>query len=166
MAQTKGARRWELSQLPCGPLGYLISPNNFRNPEATGTRGGGAQGGRQREDPAAGRGRAGARKGGDRRREGHFATGILRLRRINSRITIEHLPMPSPYEDSQPARSREPGRSQRAGAQTRLCTTHTRLERTQEAQKKILGSRGSSGLRTTERAERDPLCPNTGFLFS
>lgn len=33
MAQARGVRRRELSQLPCGPLGYLISPNNFRNPE-------------------------------------------------------------------------------------------------------------------------------------
>lgn len=42
MAQTKGVRGWELSQLPCGPLGYLISPNNFRNPGARRTGGGGA----------------------------------------------------------------------------------------------------------------------------
>ena len=49
MAPARGARRWELSQLPCGPLGYLISPNNFRNPGTRGRRGGGgAQGGRVR----------------------------------------------------------------------------------------------------------------------
>ena len=46
MALERGERRWELSQLPCGPL---ISPNNFRNPGARGRRGGGAaQGGRVR----------------------------------------------------------------------------------------------------------------------
>lgn len=45
MAQTKGVRGWELSQLPCGPLGYLISPNNFRNPGARRTGGGGAPSG-------------------------------------------------------------------------------------------------------------------------
>lgn len=45
MAQMKGACGWELSQLPCGPLGYLIYLNNFKNPRAGRKGGGGAPSG-------------------------------------------------------------------------------------------------------------------------
>lgn len=55
MAPARGVRRPGLSQLPCGPLGYLISPNNFRDPEPGNARRGAARWTR-REAPAAGRG--------------------------------------------------------------------------------------------------------------
>lgn len=65
LAQTKGARRRGLSQLPCGPLGRLLSPGNFGapQPEARGGRGSGrgaeGAGGRR-----GGRGQAGSGGGG------------------------------------------------------------------------------------------------------
>lgn len=101
LAQTKGARRRGLSQLPCGPLGRLLSPGNFGAPRAGGTRGEGLR----------------ARRGGGGRAPGREGTGGERGRRVTLPLesseggewtvarqsTIERAPMPSPQGDSQPA---------------------------------------------------------------
>lgn len=142
MAQTKGVRGWELSQLPCGPLGYLISPNNFRNPGARRTGGGGA--------PSGGVGillrREAAREPG---REGAGGGRVTLPRESSERsesIVAQQwstYQLPSPGEAGQPALT---GKGVGVGAEAatpiparvrmRPCTTQTRLERTQGTQKK------------------------------
>lgn len=74
-AHAKGARRWELSQLPCAPLGYRNSPNNVGK---TGTRGISGKGDTEQEESRAAvfirscGGRLGRR---ERRREGDRGEG-------------------------------------------------------------------------------------------
>lgn len=72
------------------------------------------------------------------------------MRQINSRITIEHVRMPSPPEDSQPAPTGAAPRAPRE--RRRPCALQTRLERTPGAQKS-LGFHGFPGLRTMESAD-------------
>lgn len=72
------------------------------------------------------------------------------MRQINSRITIERVPMPSPPEDSQPAPTGAAPSAPRE--RRRPCALQTRLERTPGAQKS-LGFHGFPGLRTVERAD-------------
>lgn len=151
-AQTKGARRRGLSQLPCGPPGCLISPGNFGTPEP-GTR---------REGLRARRGEGGrrtpAREGSGGGREGHLAAGILRGRRMDSRTTSEHAPVPSPQEHGQPAATgsrplaRIPVRGRAAGDAA--------------TQKGSRGLHPSSGLGTPEGPRQARLGSDAGSLCS